>query len=125
VKNTVEQIGSNPFIKLWSVNPTLRHLSAKARADLDSVITILALLRYKADRQEFPESLELLVGEGYLKKVPRDPFSSGAVVYQRTTDNFVLYSFGVDFDDDGGTPSKWGEGEQGGDQVFWAVRDKE
>ena len=24
-------------------------------------------------------------------------------------------------DDDGGMSSKWGEGEQGGDQVFWPV----
>jgi len=33
----------------------------------------------------------------------------------------LLYSLGADFDDDGGKPSKWGEGEKGGDQVFWPL----
>jgi len=126
VKNAVEQIRKNSFIRLLcSVNPMLRHLSAKARADLDSVIAILAMLRYKADRHKFPENVELLAGEGYLKTIARDPFSSGALIYKRTTDNFLLYSWGVDFDDDGGMPSTWGEGEQGGDQVLWPVSDAE
>lgn len=124
VKSTIERITkSDPLIRMFSINLRVMHFSARARADLDSVITILAILRYKADRQEFPESLELLVGEGYLKKIPRDPFSSGALIYKRTTDRFLLYSCGADFDDDGGMPSKWGEGKQGGDQVFWAVQE--
>jgi hypothetical protein len=32
-----------------------------------------------------------------------------------------LYSYGEDFDDDGGKHSKWGVGDEGGDQVFWPV----
>ena len=42
-------------------------------------------------------------------------------MYKRTDESFVLYSFGSDFDDDGGKPSKWGHGDEGGDQVFWPV----
>jgi hypothetical protein len=43
------------------------------------------------------------------------------LIYRCIGDDFTLYSLGADFKDDGGTPSKWGEGEQGGDQVFWPV----
>ncbi len=34
----------------------------------------------------------------------------------------MLYSFGGDLDDDGGQQSKWGLGEENGDQVFWPVQ---
>jgi hypothetical protein len=126
VKSIMERIAKrNPLIKLFSVSMVLTHLSAKARAELDSVITILAILRYKADRQEFPETLEQLVAEGYLKGMSRDPYSDGALIHKRTGDNFMLYSCGADFDDDGGARSKWGEGKEGGDQVFWPVSDKD
>jgi hypothetical protein len=47
------------------------------------------------------------------------------LAYKQIGDDFILYSFGADFDDDGGTPSKWGEGEKGGDQVFWPVSRKQ
>jgi membrane protease YdiL (CAAX protease family) len=128
VKSTIERIvKSDPLVRVFSLNVRVTHLSARARADLDSVITILAILRYRADRREFPESLELLVGEGYLKKTPRDPFGSDTLIYTRTTDSFLLYSWGMDFDDDRGIPttSEWGEGEQGGDQVFWPVSERD
>jgi hypothetical protein len=96
----------------------------RARTELDAVVTLLAALRYEADRGEFAESLEELVAAGYLERIPRDNYSSGPLIYRRTQDGFLLYSCGLDFDDDGGTPSKWGRGEQGGDQVFWPVRDR-
>jgi len=93
----------------------------KVKTELDAVVTVLAVLRYKADAGQFPESLEELVADGYLERVPRDSFGAGPLVYRRTEDGFLLYSRGLDFDDDGGTPSKWGQGEQGGDQVFWPI----
>jgi hypothetical protein len=67
-----------------------------------------------------------LVGAGYLDRVPRDYFSKdSSLIYKRTNDSFLLHSRGLDFDDDGGTPSRWGQGEKGGDQVFWPVTDEE
>ncbi|MGB2866290.1 MAG: hypothetical protein WBC05_23375 [Sedimentisphaerales bacterium] len=36
---------------------------------------------------------------------------------------FVMDVIQCIFTDDGGTPSKWGEGEKGGDQVFWPVHE--
>lgn len=88
----------------------------------EALVTTLALLRYKADKGQLPENLPQLVDSGYIKELPMDPYSGKPLVYKRIDDNFTLYSFGADFDDDGGTPGKWGEGPQGGDQVFWPVQ---
>ena len=96
-------------------------LSYRAKATTDALITTLSLLRHKADKACFPDSLKQLLKTGYLKELSIDPYSDGPLVYRRIDDNFTLYSLGADFDDDGGTPSKWGEGEGCGDQVFWPV----
>jgi Na+-transporting methylmalonyl-CoA/oxaloacetate decarboxylase gamma subunit len=93
---------------------------ARCRAHTDALITTLALLRYKADKGQFPEKLDELVSASYLKALPSDPFGGGPLVYKQLGEDFILYSCGQDCDDDGGTRSKWG-GEQAGDQVFWPV----
>jgi hypothetical protein len=123
VKPTIEKIAAeNSLIRVFSLGTRVGYLVSRARVDLDSVIVILALLRYKADRGQLPETLDELVVAGYLQSVPRDPYGPGALTYRRQDDDFLLYSRGADLEDDGGTPSKWGEGDQGGDQVFWPVR---
>jgi len=87
-----------------------------------ALITTIAILRYKTETVRLPETLDQLVATGYLKELPMDPYSDGPLVYRRLDDGFTLYSFGPDFDDDGGTPSLWDRGYQGGDQVFWPVQ---
>ena len=94
----------------------------RSRTEVDAVLALLAILRYETDHQQLPESLEQLVSAGYLQHLPRDGYSPGPLVYKPTADGFLLYSWGVDFDDDGGARSKWGHGEQGGDQVFWPIQ---
>ena len=55
-----------------------------------------------------------------------DAFSEKPLVYKKTDDDFILYSVGFNFTDDGGEFSKdrrgnirkWGEN---GDTVFWPV----
>jgi membrane protease YdiL (CAAX protease family) len=138
VKSTIARItAENAFIRVFRLNPKLIHFPARARVDLDSVITILAILRYRAERGRLPDSLELLAAKGYTEAVPDDPYSYKSLTYKRLKslfagdnpfirdDIFLLYSWGADFDDDGGTPSRWGQGEKGGDQVFWPVTDEE
>lgn len=85
----------------------------------EALITVVALLRHKADVDKYPESLEELVRGNYIGKLPIDPYGRGSLVYRRTNGNFTLYSVGANFKDDGGVASNWGEGERGGDQVFW------
>jgi hypothetical protein len=117
-----EMTKDNSFLRLFM--PAIGRVSEMAfrcEADTDALITTLALLRYKAERGRLPENLDQLVSTGYLKKQPIDPFSDQPLVYRRTEDDFILYSFGADFDDDGGAYSKWGRDEEGGDQVFWPI----
>jgi hypothetical protein len=78
------------------------HSYYKTRAQTEALIAVLAILRYKADTGQFPESLDKLVSTGYLKSVPTDPYSDGPLVYKPTEGNFKLYSVGEDFVDDGG-----------------------
>ncbi len=117
-----DRLEENAFVNLLGP-PCLKAiaLSWKEKTDCDALIAILAAIRYEGDCGQFPASLNDLVDAGYLSEVPRDNFSQGPLSYRRTERGFLLYSWGLDFDDDGGTPSKWGEGAAGGDQVFWPV----
>jgi membrane protease YdiL (CAAX protease family) len=123
VRTDIERIIERNAYIAFLAGSYLKTLSIASRmqTDLEALITTVAILRYEADREELPSSLETLVDEGYLKALPQDSYSDGPLVYKRTDDAFVFYSLGADFDDDGGTPSKWGDGEKGGDQVFWPV----
>jgi membrane protease YdiL (CAAX protease family) len=123
VKKQLELITKqNAFISL--LGPTfvdLLNISYRARTDSEALIAILAIFRYKAEKRQLPSSLETLVDQHYLKALPQDSYSFGPLVYKQINNGFLLYSLGADFDDDGGKPSKWGEGEKGGDQIFWPV----
>lgn len=114
----------NPLIETASLDRVIE-IEYRSRADVEALITTLGLLRYKKDKGEYPSSLSDLVSAGYLTALPSDPFSNKPFVYTQTQADFKLYSFGADFDDDGGLPSKWGSGEEGGDQVFWPVEGQE
>jgi len=61
-----------------------------------------------------------------MKEAPKDPFSDNLLVYRQTGQTFKLYSFGADFDDDGGIAGKSEDGRDkkwadNGDTVFWPV----
>ncbi|MDD5380156.1 MAG: hypothetical protein PHG53_00750 [Phycisphaerae bacterium] len=92
--------------------------SYRLQAYTNGLLTTIALLRYKADKGEYPQSLDGLVASGYLNELPIDPFSDGPLVYKLTNSDFILYSFAADCDDDNGIrDSKDGNG----DYVFWPV----
>jgi len=112
----------NPLIETaGSAMPKVIELEYRIRTDEQALITTLAVLRYNADKGRYPAELSELVSAGYIKELPKDPFSDKPLVYKQTRQGFTLYSFGGDFDDDGGLHSKWGLGEGGGDQVFWPL----
>ncbi|HAL45695.1 MAG: hypothetical protein A2Y12_03885 [Planctomycetes bacterium GWF2_42_9] len=92
-----------------------------------SLIVTIAVFRYQQDNNKLPESLKQLQETGYICSIPIDPFSGNEITYKLTKDEFTIYSFGFDFDDDGG---KIGVNNQGksemwntddGDAVFWPV----
>jgi hypothetical protein len=92
----------------------------------EAVITTLAITRFKQSTGGYPENLEELVTAGYLKKIPLDSFSDKPLVYKKTDDNFILYSVGLNFKDDGGEVARDEKGKvkmwaDEDDTVFWPV----
>ncbi len=91
------------------------------------LLVILAALRYEKDNGAYPESLDTLSAEGYLSEIPIDPYSGRPLVYRRTPEGFVLYSWGANLTDEGGRqgtgrggqPRLW---QEDGDWVFWPVQ---
>jgi hypothetical protein len=96
----------------------------RLKTDRAGLLTVLAILRYEKDNGDYPADLQELVTGGYFKKLPMDPFGNKPLVYKRTDDGFLLYSFGTNLmDDDGevvktdtGRVRKWADD---GDAVFW------
>ena len=103
-------------------------ISYQNKADASATLTIIAILRYVQDKGHHPDSLEDLITAGYLNNAPTDPFSDEPLVYRKTDDDFLLYSFGPNFRDDGGKMAynrkakpQWRGTEKEGDAVFWPV----
>ncbi|MCD6298221.1 MAG: hypothetical protein J7M30_13825, partial [Deltaproteobacteria bacterium] len=131
---------SNWFLQIFGVSPkSIFHSYYETKAQTEALITVLAILRYKTDTGQFPETLNELISLGYLKAVPNDPYSNSALVYKLTEDGFKLYSVGKDFSDDGGMIEVVNEAMQmpgfrktgiiprvhSPDIVYWPVRDLE
>jgi len=101
-------------------------IAYRGKASYQATITVLALRRWRLEKNEYPANLDELVAAGYLKELPADPFSDKPLVYKKTGDDFTLYSVGCNFKDDGGEsgkdskgrPTKW---RGNGDTVFWPV----
>jgi len=104
----------------------VNQLAWRMKTGRRALLTVLAVMRYEKEKDQYPASLEELVEAGYLKELPMDPYSDGPLIYRRTDEGFLLYSFGTDLTDDGG---KLGHGKNGkprmwaddGDWVFWPV----
>ena len=120
-EKTVEQNPWNFTFKIFT--PAVERavwLSYEAQAKHQATQTVVALLRYKTEHGQFPEKLDEVVSE-YLKAIPQDPFGPGPLSYKRQGDDFILYSWGLDFKDDGGKHNKevFRQTNRAGDYVFW------
>lgn len=94
-----------------------------------ALLTVLAVLRYHKDEQQYPMRLEDLITAGYLKQLPIDAWSDKPLVYRRTDNNFILYGIGRNFKDDGGEVVRRDDGRvqqyaDEGDWLFWLVLEK-
>jgi competence protein ComGC len=103
-------------------------ISYQGKALHEAIITISAIQRWKLDKGEYPATLDELIKAGYLIELPIDPYSDKSLIYKKTADNFVLYSIGRNFKDDGGKVfiedeniHEWGTSNDEGDAVFWPV----
>ncbi len=105
----------------------VNQVSHRLVTDVRATLTIIAALRYRQDNSRLPDTLQELVTEGYLKKLPIDPHSDKPLVYKKTEDGFTLYSVGTNFTDDGGKVARNEKGRvkryaDQGDWVFWPNR---
>jgi len=92
----------------------------RSKAEIEALITTVAILTYKNDKATLPASLQELLDSGYIRQLPMDPYCDRPLVYKKTDAGFTLYSIGADFHDDGGKQlGRWGDGD--GDRVFWPV----
>jgi len=122
-------LSSRKFSLLYFIVPGIDRLSEiefRGKASHQATLTILALARWRAEKGEYPASLDQLTAAGLLTDLPMDPFSDKPVIYRRTGDNFILYSLGPNFEDNGGKPATDSKGRpkkwlDNGDTVFWPL----
>ncbi|KPK74539.1 MAG: hypothetical protein AMJ79_13830 [Phycisphaerae bacterium SM23_30] len=123
-----DQTRTGPELAMELVKKSLwrtLNISYRGKALHEALVTIIALQRCKLDKGAYPENMQELIAAGFLRRLPDDPYSDGILKYQRQGEDFILYSVGADFDDDGGTENPedpWGEGDAGGDRVFWPIK---
>ncbi len=119
----------------------VRRTGEKIRSLREGVLVGIALELYKRKHGDWPSSLSELVPT-YLPSVPLDRLTGGPVRYAITENGPVVYSVGVDGDDDGGrppvnaktgesenynaSPRRYGEGSQtdpanDGDWILWSM----
>jgi hypothetical protein len=102
-------------------------LAYRVKMHHEATLTILAVLRWRQEKDQYPAALDELVSAGFLCESPMDPYSDKSLIYKKTEDDFTLYSIGPNFTNDNGKvaikhghPQKWGTDETG-DIVFWPV----
>lgn len=119
----IEKINNNNLLLLiFDLKPTsIFRLYHETNTQMEALITILAILRFKTDHNRLPATLDELVSAGYLHSVPMDPYSDGALVYKPDGDNFKLYSVGEDLVDDGGSDKVKAQEEAGGITEFYVL----
>jgi hypothetical protein len=86
------------------VVPKLRDLnvvSERTAQTYDNTITAFALAWYQRETGRYPDRLDALAPK-YLKEVPPDLFSDGALIYRPSPNGYLLYSVGANGRDDGG-----------------------
>jgi len=98
------------------------HYAYRVMAQKDALIVTAGIMRYRLARGDLPDELVQLIQAGYIDSLPLDPYSDAPFVYRKVGLDFLLYSLGQDFDDDGGIRSS-SENNVGGDDVFWPLED--
>jgi hypothetical protein len=117
----------NPMLRvLASAYGRISNIVWRMKTGRQALLTVLAVKRYEKEKGRHPTSLDELVAADYLKILPIDSYSDKPLVYKKTDDNFILYSFGPNFTDDGGEPGKDSDGRvrkwmKNGDTFFWPL----
>ena len=74
---------------------------ARMAASVRGVMVMAAVELYRAEHASYPATLTQLVPD-YLQALPEDPFTGSGFGYAAGSNDYLLYSFGPDMEDDGG-----------------------
>jgi len=104
----------------------LSEIAYRAKMGHEATVAILALQRWRLEKDQYPVSLDELVSPGFLEELPMDSWSDKPLVYKKTDDDFILYSVSYNFTDDGGEYGKDRSGNvrewsDNGDRIFWPL----
>ena len=79
----------------------LHQVLLKSRAQREGVLMALAVYRYRIREGVWPASANDLI-DGFLESLPVDPLSGDSLKYHRRGETFVIYSVGLDGEDNQG-----------------------
>jgi hypothetical protein len=100
-------LGTQPFLFGIVIHKTSKVAEAfrRTQAGLRCALVAVALERYRRTHSGWPDSLAPLV-PAYLPSVPIDPYDGAPLRYRRLADRLVVYSVGLDKQDNGGNVGK-------------------
>jgi hypothetical protein len=110
-------LGGRAVLALYAPEiASLAQAGTRAETDYEAARTLLALDIYsRKHHSQWAGSLEALVKDGILRKVPIDPFSGKPLLY--LPGKRIVYSVGPDAKDDGGNTKIFAG--QGRDIAYW------
>jgi hypothetical protein len=114
---------SHPLLNLIVIDAVNLKIQGYERLRVETLAldVIMGVLTFKENNGRLPLDLGELQKAGLLEKIPIDPFSGKPIVYKKLGDNFTVYSYGFDFEDDGGVRVVDYNGSNG-DIVVWPVK---
>ena len=114
---------SHPILTLIVIDAVNLKLQGYERLRVETLAldVIMSVLTFEENNGRLPLNIGELQETGVLKKIPIDPFSGKPIVYKKLDDNFTVYSYGFDFEDDGGVRVVDYDGSNG-DIVVWPVK---
>jgi hypothetical protein len=99
--STIEKLQYLPITILLPTLSAARYSVETSRGMRDGVLAGIALELYRREHGDWPKSLDQLAPR-WLPSVPIDRMTGGPLGYKIIDDRPVVYSVGVDRDDDGG-----------------------
>ena len=123
----VKQMRYFPLSILMPAYEKVNTVIHRSKADIDSLITTIAILRFQKQKGVYPQNLQQLLDETFINELPSDPFSDKPLVYRKTDDSFIFYSVSTNFTDEGGQVQKSDKGRiikwgKTGDAIFWPIQ---
>ena len=104
----LEEIVPNAPISAGTSNKVTSMAAAVVYLTADSLVTVrssmlaVAIERYRRSQGRLPNSLDDL-SPNYITAIPLDPFTGRKLIYKTDKDGFVVYSVGINRQDDNGS----------------------